>query len=183
MTDKKVHKYFIFILGSLLLVSIIGLKSFTQKKNELSGGNNMELVCKEFNHNGTIPQKFTCQGKDVNPQLSWEGVPEGTKSFALSVKDPDAPIGTFVHWLVYNIPETKRAIEENSVSGEQVKNHFNQKGYGGPCPPSGEHRYFFRLYALDIENLGKIEDMEEFDKKVKEHTLEKAELMGKYEKK
>jgi Raf kinase inhibitor-like YbhB/YbcL family protein len=183
MNNKKVHKYFIFILGSLFLVLIIGLKSFTQKQNDLQGGNDMELYCKDFKHNESIPQKFTCQGKDVNPQLTWENVPEGTKSFALSVKDPDAPIGTFIHWLVYDIPKDKRAIEENSIPGQQVENHFNQKDYGGPCPPSGEHRYYFRLYALDIETLGKIKNKEEFDKKVQEHTIEKAELMGKYEKK
>lgn len=182
MTQKNVHKYFIFILGSILLVLIIGLKSYTQKKNELEGGSEMKLFCKEFKYNETIPQKFTCQGKDVNPQLTWENVPEGTKSFALSLKDPDAPIGTFVHWLVYDIPKEKRTIEENSIPGEQVQNHFNQENYGGPCPPSGEHRYFFRLYALDTETLGRIDDMEEFDKKVKEHTLEKAELIGKYKK-
>jgi hypothetical protein len=183
MTPQKAHKYFIFTLGIFLLISIIGLKSFTQKKKELSGGTDMELFCKEFKHNGTIPQKFTCQGKDVNPQLTWENVPEGTKSLALSIKDPDAPIGTFVHWLVYDIPKDKRTIEENSIPGEQVKNHFNQKDYGGPCPPSGEHRYYFRLYALDTDTLGKIENMDEFDKKVQEHAIEKAELMGKYEKK
>lgn len=143
----------------------------------------MELLCKDFDHNGTIPKKFTCQGEDVNPQLTWEKVPEGTKSFALSIKDPDAPIGTFVHWLVYDIPKDKRSIEENSVPGEQVTNHFNQEEYGGPCPPSGEHRYYFRLYALDTETLGKVKDKDEFDKKVQKHTIEKAELMGKYEKK
>jgi len=183
MTKRNIHKYFVLILGSILAFSIIGLKSFTQKKANIEGGNDMELFCKDFKNNESIPEKFTCQGKDVNPQLEWNDVPEGTKSFALSVKDPDAPIGTFVHWLVYDIPKDKRKIEENSIPGEQVENHFKQENYGGPCPPSGEHRYYFRLYALDTVTLGNIDDKEEFDKIVEKHTLEKAELMGKYQKK
>ncbi|MFW5916541.1 MAG: YbhB/YbcL family Raf kinase inhibitor-like protein [Bacteroidota bacterium] len=142
----------------------------------------MELYSTAFKNEEFIPVKYSCKGEDVNPELSWENVPEETKSFALSVKDPDAPIGTFVHWLVYDIGKKVRKIEENSVPGKQVENNFGKKGYGGPCPPSGVHRYYFRLHALDVETLDKISSMDEFDKKVEEHTIAMAELMGKFQK-
>ncbi|MBN1377070.1 YbhB/YbcL family Raf kinase inhibitor-like protein [Candidatus Woesearchaeota archaeon] len=146
------------------------------------GGGNMKLTSKEFENEGNIPSKFTCQGEDINPELKIEDMPDGAKSFALSVKDPDAPMGTWVHWLVYNIPADKTTIEEDSVPGEQVMNDFGREDYGGPCPPSGIHRYYFTVYALDTDDLGEINSKDEFDRKVDEHTIEKAELMGKYSK-
>jgi Raf kinase inhibitor-like YbhB/YbcL family protein len=185
MKKRKIQRYFIFTVGIILLVSIIGLQSFTKQKNkesENSGGNTMELYSSAFQNEEFIPKKYCCKGEDINPELQWDNVPEGTKSFALSVKDPDAPIGTFVHWLVYDIDKNMRKIEENSVPGKQVENNFGKDGYGGPCPPSGVHRYYFRLHALDVETLGSIETMKEFDQKVEEHTIEKAELMGKFKK-
>lgn len=185
MTKSKVQRYFIITVGLILLVSIVGLQSFTKQKNkklEKSGGITMELYSSAFKNEEFIPKKYSCKGEDVNPELSWENVPEGTKSFALSIKDPDAPIGTFVHWLVYDIDKDLRKIEENSVPGKQVENNFGKEDYGGPCPPSGVHRYYFRLHALDAESLGSISSMDEFDKKVEEHTIAKAELMGKFEK-
>ena len=142
----------------------------------------MILRSNAFENNGYIPNKYSCKGEDINPELAWDNVPEGTKSFALSVKDPDAPMGTFVHWLVYDIDMSRRKIEENSNHGKQVKNNFGKERYGGPCPPSGVHRYYFRLFALDTESLGEIRSINEFDKKVQEHTIEKAELMGRFEK-
>ena len=142
----------------------------------------MILTSNAFENNGFIPNKYSCKGEDINPELMWDKVPEGTRSFALSVKDPDAPMGTFVHWLVYDIDKASRTIKENSIRGKQVKNNFGKVSYGGPCPPSGVHRYYFRLFALDTESLGEIRSLSEFDKKVQEHTLEKAELMGKFEK-
>ena len=142
----------------------------------------MELYSTAFKNEEFIPEKYSCKGEDVNPDLRWENVPEGTKSFALSLKDPDAPIGTFVHWLVYDIDKDTRKIEENSVPGKQVKNNFGKEDYGGPCPPSGVHRYYFRLHALDVETLEKINSMDEFDKKVEDHTIAKAEIMGKFQK-
>jgi hypothetical protein len=142
----------------------------------------MILRSNAFENNEFIPEKYSCKGKDINPKLIWENVPEVTKSFALSVKDPDAPRGTFIHWLVYDIDKTVREIEENSIPGKQVKNSFGKKKYGGPCPPSGVHRYYFRLFALDTESLGDIKDMDDFDEKVKKHTLAETELMGKFKK-
>ncbi|MCF8336313.1 MAG: YbhB/YbcL family Raf kinase inhibitor-like protein [Bacteroidales bacterium] len=182
MTKKEIQRYFIITLGLVFIVFIVGLQSFTKHKNKKSGGVVMELYTTAFNHEEFIPKKYSCKGKDVNPELQWENVPEGTKSFALSIKDPDAPIGTFVHWLVYDIDKDVRKIKENSVPGKQVENNFGKEDYGGPCPPSGVHRYYFRLHALDVESLGNINSMDAFDKKVKEHTLARAELMGKFQK-
>lgn len=142
----------------------------------------MNIRSGAFENNGFIPRKYSCKGDDINPELTWDNVPEGTRSFALSVKDPDAPRGTFTHWLVYDIDRGARKIDEQAVPGKQVENSFGKKGYGGPCPPSGVHRYYFRLFALDVESLGEIRGMDDFDRKVREHTIEKAELMGRFEK-
>lgn len=175
---------FIMVIGMFGFQSCDQGKSNNQNKSKQNdqGGNNMELHTPAFKDQEFIPAKFSCKGEDINPELTWEDVPENTKSFALSIKDPDAPTGTFVHWLVYNIDKDVRKIEENSVPGKQVENNFGKKDYGGPCPPSGVHRYYFRLYALDVKKLGKVKNMDNFDKKVEEHTIAKAELMGKFEK-
>jgi len=182
MNKGKVQKYFIGTLGLIMLLTIAGLQSFRHKKIKHTGGY-MELHSNAFKQEEFIPDRYSCRGEDINPELRWENVPEGTQSFALSLKDPDAPIGTFVHWLVYDINKDSRKIEENTVPGKQVKNNFGKEDYGGPCPPSGIHRYYFRLHALDVESLGKISSMDEFNKKVEEHTIERAEVMGKFEKK
>ncbi len=140
----------------------------------------MKLQSTAFADNESIPKKYSCKGDDINPALRWDDLPAKTKSLALSVKDPDAPNGTFVHWLVYDIDKDLAGLEENSIPGKQVENSFGKENYGGPCPPSGVHRYYFRLFALDTASLGDIQNMDEFDKKVGEHTIEKAELMGKF---
>ncbi len=141
----------------------------------------MKISSDAFDEGTMIPAKYTCQGDDVNPQLRIEGVPGAAKSLALIVDDPDAPSGTWVHWLVKDITTDTTEIEENSVPGVQVVNDFGKEGYGGPCPPSGVHRYFFRLYALDVENLA-AETKEEFYEQVDSHKIDEAELMGKYTK-
>ena len=141
----------------------------------------MRLKSKDFEHGGNIPSEFTCDGKDVSPQLSWDDVPDGTESFALSITDPDALGGEFIHWLVYDIPKDVRNIDRASLreGAKQVENDFGKKDYGGPCPPSGTHRYIFTLHALKTKNLGDI-DRYNFFKKVGEHTLTKSKLMGLY---
>ncbi len=141
----------------------------------------MRLKSNEFENEGMIPQMFTCDGRDLSPHLAWDDVPEGVKSFALIVDDPDAPMGTWVHWLACNIPPDVREIPQGSVpsGAAQVKNDFGKPEYGGPCPPGGTHRYFFKLYAL---NVGVLEGVNEnnFYKMVEEHKIAEAVLMGRY---
>jgi len=144
----------------------------------------MKLKSKDFEDNSSIPSEFTCDGRDVSPQLSWEAVPGDTKSFALRVADPDAPMGTWIHWLVYDISKDVRTIEQGGLpkGAKQVENDFGMKEYGGPCPPSGTHRYIFTLYALDVEHLEDVKKRNFLDK-VGEHTLDKAVLKGLYKRK
>jgi len=141
----------------------------------------MRLKSSDFENNGPIPSKFTCDGEDVSPQLSWEDVPDDAKSFALSVTDPDAPGGEFIHWLVYNIPREVRSFEQASVPEgvKQVENDFGRREYGGPCPPSGTHRYIFSLYALDTSEPKGITKRSFFDT-VGNRTIAKAQLIGVY---
>ncbi|UCF07898.1 MAG: YbhB/YbcL family Raf kinase inhibitor-like protein [Thermoplasmata archaeon] len=146
-----------------------------------AGENSMKLKSNNFEHESMIPPLFTCDDRDVSPHLAWEEVPEGTKSFALIVDDPDAPMGTWVHWLVCNIPPDVREIPQGTVPAGslQVRNDFGKPRYGGPCPPSGVHRYFFKLYALKVPNLEGVSD-KNFYQKVKEQVIGEAVLMGKY---
>ena len=141
----------------------------------------MKLESLGFENNGFIPGKFTCDGIDINPGLIIEDIPEETKRLALIMEDPDAPMGTWVHWVVFNIHVTD-VIEENTVPGTQGTNDFRKLEYGGPCPPSGTHRYFFKLFALDeklhIEEGCKKKELEEA---MEGHILATAELVGLYE--
>lgn len=140
----------------------------------------MKLISNDFDQDGMIPKKFTCDGADISPHLSWEDVPEDTKSFAISCNDPDAPTGDWIHWIVHDIPSDVKEIPQGgSVPGSEIENDFGKNSYGGPCPPSGVHRYFFRVYALDIETLMGV-TKNNFRDKFEEHLIEKAELMGKY---
>lgn len=140
-----------------------------------------KLRSSDFEDNGEIPPRFTCDGENIPPHLSWEGMPDGTKSFALSVVDIDAPGGTFIHWLVYDIPRDIMEIGWGGLpaGAKQVRNDFGVKEYRGPCPPSGTHRYIFTLYALDVEHLEGV-DKGNFFKIVSEHSIGKAELTGLY---
>jgi hypothetical protein len=144
----------------------------------------MNLKSKSFKNNEMIPPKYTCDGADINPPLEWENVPNGTQSFALIVDDPDAPGGTWIHWLVCDIPPDIRKIPENSIpkNATQVKNNFGKLNYGGPCPPGGTHRYFFKLYALTVDKLENPK-RSNFYNLVETHNIAKAELMGKYKRK
>jgi Raf kinase inhibitor-like YbhB/YbcL family protein len=142
----------------------------------------MQISSSEIKHGQMIPVKFTCQGEDINPELDIAGIPPEAKSLVLVVDDPDAAMGTWVHWIVFDIPVTKR-IEENSIPGKQGTNTAGRRDYHGPCPPSGTHRYFFKIFALDTvlklkEGIG-IGDLE---KAMQDHILEKCELMGLYKK-
>ena len=141
-----------------------------------------ELVVKSpaFESNKLIPSKYTCDGEDVNPPLTIEGMPEKTKSLALIMEDPDAPAGLWIHWVVWNIPPSTE-IAENKVSGTEGLATSKKHGYHGPCPPSGTHRYFFKVYALDTQlNLAPLAEKEDVENAMQSHVLAKGELMGLY---
>jgi len=146
----------------------------------VTGEGMMKIASPEFKNNQPIPDRFTCEGADINPALVIEGIPAAAKSLALIVDDPDAPMGTWVHWVVFNIPVISR-IEENSVVGTQGINDSGGINYHGPCPPSGTHRYYFKIYALDtLLNLKEGISKKELEKAMQGHILDKAELCGLY---
>jgi Raf kinase inhibitor-like YbhB/YbcL family protein len=129
-----------------------------------------------------IPSKYTCEGNDSNPPLDIEGIPDKAHSLVLVVDDPDAPGKTWVHWLVWNIPITHH-IRENMVPGEQGWNDFKRNHWGGPCPPSGTHRYFFKVYALDaLLQLSSKATKKELEQAMGDHILAFGELVGLYKK-
>ena len=133
-----------------------------------------------FENRGIIPTKYTCDGDDVNPPLNVEGIPEGAQSLVLIVDDPDAPMGTWDHWIVWNIPPAGK-IEENSVPGIEGLNDFRRRSYGGPCPPSGTHRYFFKVYALDTKlDLDPSSRKEDVERAMNGHVLARGEIVGLY---
>jgi Raf kinase inhibitor-like YbhB/YbcL family protein len=133
-----------------------------------------------FENNKLIPAKYTCDGENVNPPLSIEGVPGETKSLVLIVDDPDAPMGTFDHWVVWNIPPASK-IGENTVPGTEGMSSYRKHSYGGPCPPSGTHRYFFKVYALDTKlDLNPDSKKKDVEKAMETHVLAKGELVGLY---
>lgn len=149
----------------------------------------MQLQSAAFSAESTIPQKYTCDGQDMSPPLSWDAPPEGTQSLTLMADDPDAPSSsTFTHWLVYNLPPDVRSLPEDipekdtlSSGAVQGKNDFGHIGFGGPCPPNGTHRYFFKLYALDTTlDLQPGASKEEVVTAMNGHILGQAELMGTY---
>ena len=142
-----------------------------------------------FPNGGNIPRKFTCDGADASPELSWTAPPSGTQSFALIADDPDAPVGNWTHWVLYDLPAGTASLPEDVPKSEELpngarqgRNDFRRIGYGGPCPPPGKpHRYFFRLYALNSKlNLKPGATKADVEKAIEGHVLVKAELMGKY---
>ncbi len=146
----------------------------------------LTIASPAFKHNGSIPEKYTCDGADVNPPLLIEGVPPGAKSLALIVDDPDAPRGTWVHWVVWGMDPKTREIKENSVpaGAKQGMNDFRKRNYGGPCPPSGTHRYFFKLYALDTApDPGPGTTKAALENAMKGHVLTEAGITGLYKRK
>ncbi len=141
-----------------------------------------------FTEGSMIPRDYTCDGEDISPPLTWSGVPDGTKSLALICDDPDAPMGTWVHWVLFNIPahimELPTKIPPEKIIQNGAKhgmNDFRKLGYGGPCPPGGTHRYYFKLYALDTEiNLEAGITKAQLLKTMEGHILAEGQLMGKY---
>jgi Raf kinase inhibitor-like YbhB/YbcL family protein len=150
----------------------------------------LALRSPQLDPGGDIPRQFTCDGEDVSLPLAWGAAPAGPASFCLIAEDPDAPGGTFVHWLLYDLPANSQDLPENVPKRGQLpngarqgRNGFGRTGYGGPCPPPGTaHRYFFRLYALDEKtHLAAGVSREELDRAMKGHILAQADLMGRFQ--
>lgn len=169
----------------LSLFFVLANVSYILAKEETA----MQIKSSAFENNGTIPKKYTCDGADVSPPLSWTKAPTGTKSIALISDDPDAPMGTWVHWVLYGMSPDATSLSENVPKEKEVLNgarqgitDFRRIGYGGPCPPKGPaHRYFFKIYALDIElNLPAGATKKEVENAMKGHILSQGELIGKY---
>jgi Raf kinase inhibitor-like YbhB/YbcL family protein len=150
----------------------------------------LKLTSTAFNNGSSIPTEHTCDGANFSPPLTWSEVPPGTKSLALLVNDPDAPVGNFTHWILFNIPPGADGLPENTAADERLdtgaiqgKNGFGNIGYGGPCPPAGDdaHRYFFRICALDTElGLDSNASMQDITAAMDGHIIEEDELMGTY---
>ena len=143
----------------------------------------LKVSSSAFKNEGMIPLKYTCEGSNVNPPLNVEHIPEDARCLALIVEDPDALMGIWVHWVVWNIPVTHH-IKENRIHGIEGINDFQQLHYGGPCPPSGTHRYFFKVYALDsLLDLPANTKKNQIEKAISEHIIGFGELIGLYKKK
>lgn len=148
----------------------------------------IKITSSAFGNGESIPVRYTCDGENISPPLKWSNVPQGTKSFAIINDDPDAPMGTWVHWVIYNIPGNVTELAERisplpklNNGALQGKNSWGKIGYGGPCPPSGTHRYFFKIYALDKTlEIGPGASKEEVLKAIKGHILAEGQLYGKY---
>jgi hypothetical protein len=176
------------IKKSLAAVPLILLLSFSMGKLWSQGGRSFVVKSASFPEGGTIPKRYTCDADDVSPALTWTNPPQGTQSLALIADDPDAPVGTWTHWIIWNIPPGKglpEAVPKTDTLGDgsrQGTNDFKRIGYGGPCPPPGKaHRYYFRLYALKAKlDLKAGASRSDLEHAMKGQVVAQAELMGKY---
>lgn len=166
------------IIADALAIALVAVASFA------AGGARMKITSSVFQEGGNIPSKFTCDGGDSSPPLRIAEIPSGAKTLALIVDDPDAPSGLFTHWIVWNIsPQTNAIAEGSAPQGVKGTNDFGKSGYGGPCPPSGTHRYYFKILALDRElNLPSGTKRNQLDAAMKGHVVAQGELMGRYAK-
>ncbi len=179
----------IFIIAVCMILTAC-TSSPTETVSAVQTEATMKLTSSAFTQGQPIPAKYSCKGADVSPALAWDEPPAGTKSFALIMDDPDAPMGTWVHWVLFNIPTTAHAWPENTPTDANLPNGAVQgvtsarsNGYHGPCPPSGTHRYFFKLYALDTAlNLSSSADKKAVLAAMEGHILAQAELMGTFSK-
>lgn len=164
------NRYIIFILA-IVFAAVFGLAE---------GGIKMKIMSPAFKNNGFIPREYSGRGADINPPLVIDDIPDGAKSLALIVDDPDAPAGTWVHWVVFDIPVVPK-IDEDSVPGKSGMTDSGRAHYHGPNPPSGTHRYFFKIYALDkVLGLKEGINKQTLEKAMQGHILDKAELVGLY---
>lgn len=193
-----IKKLFLFLLIIVIFILIfIFPKKITNNKPDNEAVNNLiennmtndiklTLTSESFKNNELIPKQYTCDGKNISPSLIISNLPAGTKSLALIVDDPDATVGNWVHWLLWNISPEILLINEGTFPSGSIQGltDFKSNKYGGPCPPSGTHRYFFKLYALDIVlNLEKNNKKSDLDDAMDGHILEKTELIGLYSRK
>ncbi|MFZ5434326.1 MAG: YbhB/YbcL family Raf kinase inhibitor-like protein [Calditrichota bacterium] len=185
------HRF--LLTTALALVLLAGCKKAEKPSPvvEEKGATGMALVIKSnaFENGATIPKKYTCDGQDLSPPLSWTGIPEETKSLALICDDPDAPMGTWTHWVLWGLPPSAPALPEGVPADSvlpggmyQGLNSWPKAGYGGPCPPPGKpHRYFFKLYALDnVPELPTSANKAGLENAMKGHILDEAQVMGTY---
>ena len=182
------------LVGSCFCALLLASMPASAQKKKGAKTVPLTVTSSKFSHEGGIPALYTCQGKDISPPLAWSGVPAGAKSLALIVDDPDAPDPkapkmTWVHWVLYNLPPTALELPEAVAPGalpagtRQGKNDWKRTGYGGPCPPIGRHRYFFKLYALDAM----LPDLKEptkaqLEQAMKGHIVGEGQLLGTYQK-
>ncbi|MFQ5776986.1 MAG: YbhB/YbcL family Raf kinase inhibitor-like protein [Terriglobia bacterium] len=192
MTERKNDSTLIARFSAAAALLLAGLLGSGAREASHPGGTGMALELKTaaFATGSDIPKKFTCDGPDVSPALSWGEVPAGTQSLSLIMDDPDAPAGTWVHWVLYDLPASTKELAEGVPkdrelpnAARQGRNDFGRIGYGGPCPPAGPpHRYFFKLYALDAKvNLKPGATKADLEKAMKGHLLAQTELMGRYQ--
>ncbi len=156
-------------------------------KGVKGGDMGFSIKSADFKDGQRVPRRFTCEGEDISPELSWEGAPEGTESLALIVEDPDAPMGTFIHWVIYNLPPDLKGLRRGASGSGAIKegvSSFGRIGYNGPCPPPGhgDHRYYFRLRALDVKELDVTKNANKGDveEAMNGHILAETSLMGIY---
>jgi len=183
------------LAGRLTAAALAGLTVLPESRGEPAATSKetkpmIKVTSPAFSAGQPIPTKYTCDGADVSPPLKWDGVPDGTKSLALICDDPDAPAGTWVHWVVYDLPRTATELTEKTAAtdtlpngAKQGLNDFKRTGYGGPCPPPGEtHRYFFKLYALSIAtSLKPRASKADVLRAMQGHVLAEGELTGTYQ--
>lgn len=191
-TTMNSYRFPIAFLIVLISLFSLNLSSAAQHpRHSVKENSSLQLSSTAFQPGGDIPKKFSCAGNNISPALSWKGAPAETKTFALVVHDPDAPhAGGYTHWVIYNIPAKIRQLAENTPQDERLpsgalqgKNDDGKTGYTGPCPPSGTHRYYFYLYALDSElDLQPGATAQDLDKAIEGHILAKTELMGHFKK-
>ena len=173
----------IWLTTACLAGAALALAAAPQKGGRVA----LQVLSKVFSAGGTVPKRNTCDGENLSPPLAWSETPSGARSIALIADDPDAPGGTFTHWLLFNVPPQTRALLEGASSslpggGIQGRNGFGKVGYGGPCPPPGKpHRYFFRVFALDNKlDLKPGASREEIEKAMQGHVLAQGEIMARY---
>lgn len=183
---KIIIIFIVFVLAGIALANVLNKQEKPSEKIPVSQfgakENDMRIKSFAFESYKSIPSKYTCDGANINPPLSITGVPEGSKSLVLIMDDPDAPGGTWVHWTVWNMDPDLAQIEEGTTpQGIEGKTSFGKPGYGGPCPPTGRHRYYFKLYALDTKlDLPASSEKSDIEEKMLGHINASTELVGFY---